>query len=100
MTARNIVESYSLRILSPFSGTARIIHQQQVRAISNDGVNWRIQIQAPSTTVEAVNRYTLFGLWNRKAGLKKFPIHPQHASSHCIQLANDFVHVVLQYFQN
>ena len=85
------MDSYSLRLLSPFSGTTRIIQQQSVRAISNDGLNWRIQIQTPSNTEQTLNRYILFGLWTRNEGLKAFPIHPQQASTANCQLATEFV---------
>ena len=58
-----MLDSYSLRILSPFGGTTRIIQHQFIRAISNDGVHWRIQIQVSQHGDAAQNRYILFGLW-------------------------------------
>ena len=78
-------------MLSPFSGTARIILQHSIRAISTDGVNWRIQVQTASSTSNAANRYTLFGLWTLAGGIKTFPLHPQHVSPNLQQRAHDFV---------
>jgi hypothetical protein len=76
--------------LSPFSGTTRIIHQQAIRAISNDGVNWRLQIRSNSSNEEA-NRYVLFGLWTRSNGLTEFPVHPTQVDPQHRTLAIDFV---------
>jgi len=88
LTDKNVITSYSLRVLCPFSGTARIIQQQNIRAISNNGVNWRIQIQ---TNSENLDHYTLFGLWTKKEGLHKFPVHHLQASSQQLNSANIFL---------
>lgn len=91
MSLHKDIESYSLRLLSPFSGTTRIIQQGTVRAMSNDAVNWRIQIQLPSDEFNDTTKYSLFGLWSRTDGLKEFPVHSQQSISNYRQLAKTFV---------
>ncbi len=83
------VERYSLRLLSPFNGTTRILQHQEIRAISNDGVHWRLQIRLASDNES--KRYTLFGLWSRAEGVKEFSVHPLHTSPSWRQRANAFV---------
>lgn len=89
LTNTNTVESFSHRLLSPFSGTARIIHQKNVRAVSNDSVNWRIHIK-PNTTSTSEN-YSLFGLWNRKEGLKKLTVNPVQSEKSYQQILDSFI---------
>lgn len=97
MTTRNLIDNYSLRTLSPFSGTTHIIQQQDIRAISNNGVNWRIQIQA---TTDTLNQYTLFALWTKNEGLKEFSIHHHHISLQQQKFASDFIEQLPDWLDN
>ncbi|MFO7602781.1 MAG: hypothetical protein R6X06_03090 [Gammaproteobacteria bacterium] len=84
------IEQYSLRRLSPFRGTTRILQQLPLRAISNDGLTWRLQLQCAAGNNGMSARPVLFGLWQRTTGLKTFPVHAQQASPALLQRAHVF----------
>lgn len=77
----------------------RIIAQQYVRAISNDGVHWRIQIQKALPATRTERQFSLFGLWSLNDGIKKFPVHPQQATPQAQQLAEKFTEQLSEYVQ-
>ena len=75
---------YSLRRVNPFEGVVQVLEIDAARAISRDGVEWEIQIEAESPNTlwgslnagTAVRRFFRFGLWSRKRGLWRLPVNP------------------------
>lgn len=75
---------YSLRRVNPFEGVVQVLEIDAARAISRDGVEWEIQVEAESpntlwgslNTGSTVRRFFRFGLWSRQRGLWRVPVNP------------------------
>lgn len=50
---------YSLRRMPPYQGTVQLIEAGSCRAVSNDGLNWQLQIRTPGT------RRIIQAVWRR-----------------------------------
>ena len=95
---------YSRRLLNPFAGMMQIIDADNARAVSIDGVNWRIQIQSeifksPWHELEISKpqqHYFVYGVWSKIDGLAKAPIHPTLYQEHVKHSAEDLVTHLLQ----
>ena len=77
------LQLYSLRQLSPFQGLVHIASLPQVRAISNDGVFWQIQVSVENQQHKMglqqpglPRRFVLWGVWSKQFGLKSMPLDP------------------------
>lgn len=77
------VQCYSIRQFSPFQGTVQVINAPSVRAISNDGMHWQIQVSCEHhqqqwglSQATTVRRYVLWGVWSGHYGLKSMPLDP------------------------
>lgn len=90
---------YATRLLNPFQGVAQIVETEQARAISIDGVNWRVQIRSeiyktPWSTLAIpaqYDRYFVYGVWSQQDGLARVPIHPSLYQEHVEQSAHDLL---------
>jgi len=95
---------HAQRLLNPFQGTAQIVETSQARAISTDGLNWRIHIRSDiykmpwgSLAVPAQNqRHFVCGLWSRSEGLARLPIHPDLYQEHVEQSVADLITLLHQ----
>jgi len=75
---------YSIRQLNPFRGIVQIVRSSTARALSSDGIVWRLQIRSdlehiPWGLVDNPNvlkAYHLYGIWTERDGLTRLPIHP------------------------
>jgi len=78
------IEYYSIRLLNPFQGILQIVRSDTARALSNDGINWRLQIRLDPDQIsrglvdnkQAFNAYRLFGIWSQRDGLTRLPLQP------------------------
>ena len=91
--------SYATRLLNPFQGVAQIVETGQARAISIDGINWRVQIRSEiyktpwsSLAIPAqYDRFFVYGVWSQQEGLARVPIHPSLYLEHVEQSAHDLL---------
>lgn len=73
---------YSVRRLNPFRGTAQVLLSEDCRAISLDGVEWEIQVQAHppeglwATRCRDTLQFLRFGTWRARCGLRRIPANP------------------------
>ena len=79
-----------------------MLETENARAISTDGINWRIQIQSeiyhtpwqelaiPSN----YDRYFMYGVWSKTDELAKTPVHPTLYQEHVEQSAQDLVELL------
>ncbi len=75
---------YSLRRLSPYQGVLQVVEWDMARAVSLDGVHWRVQVQqqrqekgfAHFMPASTSLRYVVFGLWSAADGWVRVPVHP------------------------
>ena len=75
---------YSVRLLNPFQGILQIVRSDTARALSNDGITWRLQIRSNLEHIpwgfvddhSATNAYRLYGIWSQRDGLTHLPLHP------------------------
>ncbi|WP_455220665.1 hypothetical protein [Kaarinaea lacus] len=75
---------YSVRLLNPFRGVLLIVRIDSGRALSLDGINWRLQIRTDLKSIpwslvdpnNVVNTYALYGIWSEKQGLTRLPLKP------------------------
>jgi len=75
---------YSLRRVNPFEGVVQVLEVDAARAISRDGIEWEIQVEAESPNSlwgsinagSTVRRFFRFGLWSRQRGLWRVPVNP------------------------
>lgn len=79
----NTVQYYSQRQLSPFMGLVYVVNIALARAISHDGIFWQIQVSCETQQYHMglhqagmVQRYVLWGVWSKQAGLKAMPLDP------------------------
>ena len=93
---------YSKRLLNPFSGVIQVMEADNSRAISTDGINWRIQIlseifKMPWHELEGSTRneqYFVYGIWSKTGELRKAPIHPTLYQEHVEQSAEDLIQLL------
>jgi hypothetical protein len=96
---------YSKRLLNPFSGVVQILETDNARAISNDGINWQIQIQrqvfkSPWHELEFPAKYDrnfVYGIWSKSGELTRAPIHPTLYQEHVEQSAHDLMATLANY---
>ncbi len=75
---------YAARRLNPFLGVVQVLGTPGARAISINGINWQIQVEAerPEHTWGSLNQHSSetqffrFGMWTEKTGLKRVPANP------------------------
>ncbi len=90
---------YATRLLNPFHGVAQIIENGQSRAVSTDGINWRVQIHSEiykspwsSLAIPAQSdHYFVYGIWSEAEGLARVPVHPSLYQEHVEQAAQDLL---------
>ena len=93
------VRCYAARLLNPFQGVAQIVETEQARAISVDGLNWRVQIRSEiyKTPWSALaipaqtDRFFVYGVWSHQDGLARVPIHPSLYLEHVEQAVQDLL---------
>lgn len=77
----------------------QILDIGQARAISTDGINWRLQIRSEIYKVpwsalaipEQYDRYFVLGVWSHSEGLARVPVHPSLYQEHVEQAAQDLI---------
>lgn len=79
-----------------------MLETENTRAVSTDGINWRIQIQSdiyhtpwqelaiPSN----YDRYFMYGIWSKTDELAKTPVHPTLYQEHVEKSAQDLVELL------
>lgn len=75
---------YSIRQLSPFKGCIHIVSLPYARAVTNDGINWQIQVSCEVHQQQwnihndpaIQRRYIFYGFWTETAGLSSIPLDP------------------------
>ncbi len=75
---------YAARRLNPFLGVVQVLETPDARAISINGINWQIQVEAerPEHTWGSLNQHSSetqffrFGMWTEKTGLSRVPVNP------------------------
>jgi len=95
----NDAHCYATRLLNPFHGVAQIIENGQARAVSTDGLNWRVQIRSeiyktPWSSLAIpthYNRYFVYGVWSHTDGLARVPVHPSLYQEHVEQAVQDLL---------
>lgn len=93
------IRCYAKRLLNPYQGVAQIIDIGQARAISTDGINWRLQIRseiykAPWSSLAIPahhDRFFVYGIWSQSEGLARIPVHPSLYQEHVEQAAQDLL---------
>lgn len=99
---RSIPDCYSIRLLNPLRGTVQIVELDATRAISTDGVNWRIQLrseiyQHPWQNLQVrqdPEGFLLYGVWNTAGELARLPIHPSLYREHVEQSVAELLTVL------
>jgi hypothetical protein len=79
---------------------AQVIEIGEGRAISRDGVNWRLQIKSeiyksPWSSLgiaEPQQQHFVYGVWSRGGELNRVPIHPTLFKEHVEEIAATLVH--------
>lgn len=77
---------YSVLRLAPFLGTTQVIELDQARALSTDGVHWRIQVRQQISgtqwgsldTGDDYVRYVVYAIWDAQEGLQRVPVNPAY----------------------
>lgn len=75
---------YAVRRLNPFLGVLEVVEIEGARALSVDGLDWQIQVEAdrPDHTwgrgapATAVRQFFRFGSWHVEHGLSRVPVNP------------------------
>lgn len=75
---------YAVRRLNPFLGVVEVVEIEGARALSIDGRNWQIQVQADrpehtwgrDTPARTVRQFFRFGNWHPEQGLTRVPANP------------------------
>jgi len=96
---------YALRLLNPYQGTVQVVETESARAISNDGINWRLQLRSaiyktPWSSLAVPtpdNRYFVYGVWSQKDGLARVPIHPSLYQDHVENTAQHLLQSLARY---
>lgn len=92
-------QRYAIRLLNPFHGVAQVLEASQARAVSVDGINWRIQIRSEiyktpwsSLAIPAgYDRFFVYGVWSQRDGLARIPVHPSLYQEHVEQATQDLI---------
>lgn len=90
---------YAKRLLNPFRGVAQIVETDRARAVSTDGINWRVQLRSEiykTPWQELANSqqqegYFMYGVWSRQDGLARIPVHPTLYQEHVEQAMQDLL---------
>ena len=93
---------YSVRLLNPFRGVLLIVRIDSGRALSMDGVNWRLHIRTDLKSIpwglvdpqNIVNAYALYGIWSEKLGLTRLPLNPGVDPVAAQRAAQDLLHTL------
>jgi len=96
MTAAN---HHALRLLAPFQGVLQIVDDGDVRAMSQDGNEWQIQVRVDTRNpiwgeMEGdgdATRLMVYGLWSPDAGLVRLPFDPMADVAAAHKLAEGMV---------
>lgn len=107
MATNMTVARYSKRLLNPFIGTAQIIETPEARAISSDGLNWRLNIRSAIfkmpwqdlAVAPGRDKYFVYGVWSAQRGLIKVPIHPTLYAEHVEEDAATLIELIKQHAQ-
>ena len=67
------MDTYAKRLHNPFNGVLQVVANEQIRALSFNGVDWELQFRC--TTPRGIG-YARIGRWERSAGFKPFPLDP------------------------
>jgi len=75
---------YSLRRVNPFEGVVQVLELDAARAVSRDGLEWEIQVEAEGpggawgslNARSTIRRFLRFGVWSRQHGLWRAPLNP------------------------
>ncbi len=75
---------YAVRQLNPFLGALEVVETNGARALSTDGVNWRIEVEAArpehtwgrDTPGHSTRQFFRFGRWSALHGLQQVPANP------------------------
>jgi hypothetical protein len=101
------VARYSKRLLNPFTGTAQIIEIPEARAISSDGLHWRLHIRTAIfkmpwqdlAVAPGRDKYFVYGVWCAQRGLVKVPIHPTLYEEDVEEDATTLIELIKQHAQ-
>ncbi|MFW2374322.1 MAG: hypothetical protein ACN4GM_14445 [Gammaproteobacteria bacterium] len=77
-------QHYSIRQLSPFKGSIHIVSLPYARALTNDGINWQIQVSCEvhqqqwniNNDPGIQRRYIFYGFWTESGGISRIPLDP------------------------
>lgn len=102
------IQYYAKRLLNPFTGIAQIVETQDARAISTDGINWRLHIKSAiykmpwrSLVVpHSYDQYLVYGVWSREEGTARVPIHPTLYEEHVENNATRLISALSEYSQD
>lgn len=67
------MNAYAKRLHNPFSGVLQVVANEQIRALSFNGMEWELQFQC--VTPRGI-QYARIGRWERTAGFKPYPLDP------------------------
>ncbi|SEA08607.1 hypothetical protein SAMN05660964_00868 [Thiothrix caldifontis] len=67
------MDAYAKRLHNPFNGVLQVVANEQMRALSFNGVDWELQFKC--ITPRGVG-YARIGRWERSAGFKPYPLDP------------------------
>lgn len=77
------MECYAKRLHNPFQGVVQIVANEQLRALSFDGVQWELQFRCdlrqmkPTlSTLMPRFQYARIGRWDARNGFKPYPLDP------------------------
>lgn len=97
----NNTNCYAIRRLSPFQGSLQVIEAQDAQASSGNGIDWRIQVRAPTPSYQDGGRngdqqVILFGFWSSEGGFHRVPLPPLVSSSQVEIAAQPIIDVLLE----
>jgi len=99
---------YAIRLLNPYQGVAQIVEVDGARAVSNDGVKWRLQLRnaiykspwSSLAVAETDRRFFIYGVWSQQLGLVRTPIHPSLYQDHVEATAQELIQAISRYQGN
>lgn len=68
------MDTYAKRLHNPFDGVLQVVANEQIRALSFNGMDWELQFKC--TTPRGIG-YARIGRWERSVGFKPFPLDPR-----------------------
>lgn len=81
----SLIEYYSVRRLSPFQGTLQVVALPQARALSTNGITWKIELLTTQNVgqrmwgsmepVKEGKRFFTYGLWSADNSIKRVPVN-------------------------